>query len=53
MSLIQLVTLYNKDITTGIQMLVIGFLVSPHGLPIVVIVAVEFIEGINDKIKQN
>jgi hypothetical protein len=48
-----LLALCNKDITTGIQALVIGFLVSPHGLPIVVIVAVEFIEGINDKIKQN
>lgn len=41
----------QKDTTTGIQALIIVFLVSPYGLPLVAAGAIGLIDGINHKIK--
>lgn len=41
----------NKEMSLGIQALIIGFLVSPFGLPMVGATIVALIEVLNEKIK--
>lgn len=41
----------RKEVTTGIQALIIGFLVSPYGIPLVGATVIAFLKGINEAIK--
>ena len=42
----------QRDTTTCIQALIIGFLVSPYGLQLLAAVAIRAIEGMKERIKQ-
>jgi len=41
----------QKEVTFGIEALIIGFLLSAYGLPMIVATVITFIELINEKIK--
>ncbi len=41
----------QKEVAIGIEALIIGFLVSPYGIPMVGVVIIAFLEGINRKIR--
>lgn len=41
----------QKEITIGIEALIIGFLVSPYGIPMVGATIIAFLQGINKAIK--
>ena len=41
----------QKEVTTGIEVLIIGFLVSPYGISMVGVTIIAFIQGINEAIK--
>jgi hypothetical protein len=41
----------QKDISLGIEALVLGFLLSPYGIPMIGATVIAFIELINEKIK--
>ncbi|HHT14367.1 MAG TPA: hypothetical protein GXZ86_00650 [Clostridiales bacterium] len=41
----------QKQVTTGIEALIIGFLVSPYGIPMVGATIIAFLQGINETIK--
>ena len=41
----------QKQVTTGIEALIIGFLVSPYGIPMVGATIIGFLQGINETIK--
>ncbi|MDO4777945.1 MAG: CD1845 family protein [Tissierellia bacterium] len=41
----------QKEVTIGIEALIIGFLVSPYGIPIVGAAVIAFLQGINEAIK--
>ena len=41
----------QKEVTIGIEALIIGFLVSPYGIPMVGAAVIAFLQGINEKIK--
>jgi flagellar biosynthesis protein FlhB len=41
----------QKEVTIGIEALIIGFLVSPYGIPMVGAVVIAFLQGINEAIK--
>ena len=41
----------QKEVTIGIEALIIGFLVSPYGIPMVGAVIIAFLKGINEAIK--
>ena len=41
----------QKDISLGIETLVLGFLLSPYGIPMIGATVIAFIELINEKIK--
>ena len=41
----------QKEVTIGIEALIIGFLVSPYGIPMVGAAAIAFLQGINKAIK--
>ena len=45
------VSLFQKDFSIGIEALIIGFLVSPYGIPMVGAAVIAFLEGINRKIR--
>ena len=45
------VSLFQKDFSIGIEALIIGFLVSPYGIPIVGAAVIAFLQGINKAIK--
>jgi len=42
----------QKDISLGIEVLVLGFLLSPYGIPMVGAAVIAFLQGINDKIRR-
>ena len=42
----------QKDISLGIEALVLGFLLSPYGIPMVGAAVIAFLQGINDKIRR-
>lgn len=44
-------SLIQKEYVTAVQAIVIGFLVSPYGLPMVGTAVIAFLEGINEAIK--
>ncbi|MGX7068819.1 CD1845 family protein [Gemella bergeri] len=41
----------QKDISFGIEALVLGFLLSPYGIPMVGVTVIAFLKGINEVIK--
>lgn len=41
----------QKDISLGIEALVLGFLLSPYGIPMAGTVVIAFLQGINEAIK--
>ena len=41
----------QKDISLGIEALVLGFLLSPYGIPMVGATVIAFLKGINEVIK--
>ncbi|AVQ22401.1 CD1845 family protein [Fusobacterium nucleatum subsp. nucleatum ATCC 23726] len=41
----------QKEVTIGIEALIIGFLVSPYGIPMVGAAIIAFLKGINEAIK--
>ena len=41
----------QKEVTIGIEALIIGFLVSPYGILMVGVAVIAFLQGINEKIK--
>ncbi|HFS5205986.1 TPA: CD1845 family protein [Streptococcus agalactiae] len=41
----------QKDVSLGIEALIIGFLVSPYGVPMIGATVIEFFQGINEEIK--
>ena len=41
----------QKDISLGIEALVLGFLLSPYGIPMVGATVIVFLKGINEVIK--
>ena len=45
------VSLFQKDFSIGIEALIIGFLVSPHGIQMVGAAVIAFLQGINKAIK--
>jgi len=45
------VSLFQKDFSIGIEALILGFLVSPYGIPMVGVAVIAFLQGINEAIK--
>ena len=41
----------QKEVTIGIEALIIGFLVSPYGVPMIGATVIAFLQGINEVIK--
>ena len=41
----------QKDISLGIEALILGFLLSPYGIPMVGVAVIAFLQGINEAIK--
>mgnify|MGYP000711239639 CR=1 FL=1 len=41
----------QKEVTVGIEALIIGFLVSPYGLPMIGATVIAFFQGINEDIR--
>lgn len=48
---VRVVSLFQKDFSIGIEALIIGFLVSPYGIPMVGAAVIAFLQGINKAIK--
>ena len=47
------VSLFQKDFSTGIEALILGFLLSPYGIPMVGAAVTAFLQGINEANKIN
>lgn len=45
------VSLFQKDNSIGIEALIVGFLLSPYGIPMVGAAVIAFLQGINEAIK--
>ena len=45
------VSLFQKDFSIDIEALILGFLVSPYGIPMVGVAVIAFLQGINEAIK--
>ena len=45
------VSLFQKDFSIGIEALIVGFLLSPYGIPMVGAAVIAFLQGINDRIR--
>ena len=45
------VSLFQKHISTGIEALILGFLLSPYGIPMVGAAVIAFLQGINEATK--
>lgn len=41
----------QKEVTIGIEALILGFLLSPYGIPMVGVAVIAFLQGINEAIK--
>ena len=49
--LVGVVSLFQKDFSIGIEALIIGFLLSPYGIPMIGEAVIDFLQGINKVIK--
>lgn len=47
----EIASFLQKEVTIGIEALIIGFLVSPYGIPMVGATVIAFLQGINEAIK--
>lgn len=45
------VSLFQKDFSTGIEALILGFLLSPYVIPMVGAAVIAFLQGINEATK--
>ena len=45
------VSLFQNDFLIGIEALILGFLLSPYGIPMIGAAIIAFIQGINEAIK--
>lgn len=45
------VSLFQKDFSIGIEALIVGFLLSPYGIPMIGAAVIAFWQGINKAIK--
>ena len=45
------VSLFQKDFSIGIEALIVGYLLSPYGIPMVGAAVIAFSQGINEAIK--
>ncbi|WP_001267286.1 CD1845 family protein [Streptococcus pseudopneumoniae] len=45
------VSLFQKDFSIGIEALIVGFLLSPYGIPMVGAAVIAFLQGINERIR--
>ena len=45
------VSLFQKNFAIGIEALILGFLLSPYGIPMIGATIIAFIQGINEAIK--
>ena len=45
------ISLFQRDFSIGIEALIVGFLLSPYGIPMVGAAVVAFLQGINEAIK--
>ena len=45
------VSLFQNDFSTGIEALILGFLLSPYGIPMVGAAVIAFLQGINEATK--
>ena len=45
------VSLFQKDFSIGIEALILGFLLSPYGIPMVGAAIIAFLQGINERIR--
>ena len=45
------VSLFQKDFSIGIESLIVGFLLSPYGIPMVGAAVIAFLQGINERIR--
>ena len=43
--------MFQKDFSTGIEALILGFLLSPYGIPMVGAAVIAFLQGINEATK--
>ena len=48
---VAVVSLFQKDFSIGIEALILGFLLSPYGIPMVGAAVIAFLQGINEAIK--
>ena len=48
---IGVVSLFQKDFSIGIEALILGFLLSPYGIPMVGAAIIAFLQGINERIR--
>ena len=48
---VAVVSLFQKDFSIGIEALILGFLLSPYGIPMVGAAVTAFLQGINEAIK--
>ena len=46
-----IVSLFQKDFSIGIEALILGFLLSPYGIPMVGAAIIAFLQGINERIR--
>ena len=45
------VSLFQKNFSIGLEALIVGFLLSPYGIPMVGAEVISFLQGINEAIK--
>lgn len=45
------VSLFQKDFSIGIEALIVGFMLSPYGIPMVGAAVIAFLQGTNEAIK--
>ena len=45
------VSFFQKDFSIGIEALIVGFLLSPYGIPMVGAAVIAFLQGINERIR--
>ena len=45
------VSLFQKNFSIGIEALIVGFLLSPYGIPMVGAAVIAFLQGINERIR--
>ena len=45
------ISLFQRDSSIGIEALIVGFLLSPYGIPMVGAAVIAFLQGINEAIK--